>query len=503
MACFTGPVVVDDRDGAHPGSTVMIYDQDGDGDMEIALGDVSFNCMNMMTNGGTKDVAWMSAQDDHFPVYDTPVDIPTFPGGYYLDLDNDGKRDMVVAPNGKFVNEDRQGVWFYKNTASGNGHTFELQTKRFLTGDMIDLGTATNPALVDIDADGLLDLVVGNQGYYSGGLYRASLYLYRNTGTATNPAFTLEDSDWLGMSEFTPDVTDFSPAFGDVDNDGDVDLVVGHSIGELFYYRNTAGPGNPLQFERDLNPIWILMDVGSFSKPVIADLDSDGLHDVLVGERNGNLNFFRNEGSVGNPVFSENPTIEKLGAVDTRVPPSDLGYCAPAIIMQPNGAFLLVTGTFEGHLEAYTNVVASTSPYAVVSSKWGNVDDGNRSTPAFGDLDGDGILEMVTGNLRGGLSLYKTELVDCTVSTQTAVPAGKTRQPRLSPNPARESVRVDWPIAKTVQWRVFDALGRSLAQGEAPTGTFTIPVNRWPAGTYFLILTSADGASGSAVFMVE
>jgi hypothetical protein len=282
---FSSPGSADDRGGnkRHPGSTVMTYDQDGDGDKEVVLGDISFNCLNMMTNGGAPALAWMTAQDVAFPSYDTPVDITIFPAAFYLDLNNDGKKDLVAAPNNKFFNEDRNGVWYYPNTAP-TGHVFELETKSFLVSDMIDLGSGSHPALADVNADGLLDLVVGNFGYFTPGVAQnASLYLFLNTGTATAPRFTLADNDWQGLSEFVPNDYDFCPSFGDLDNDLDLDLLVGSNGGSLYYYRNVAGAGKPMQFQRDFNVMWVSMDVGSYSTPAIIDLDGDGVKDVVMG----------------------------------------------------------------------------------------------------------------------------------------------------------------------------------------------------------------------------
>ncbi|MBL7775487.1 MAG: T9SS type A sorting domain-containing protein, partial [Saprospiraceae bacterium] len=369
--------------------------------------------------------------------------------------------------------------------------------KGFLVGDMIDLGSATHPALVDVNADGLLDLVVGNYGYFTPGIAQnASLYYFRNTGTPTAPKFTLENSDWLGLSEFAPNDFDFYPAFGDLDNDNDLDLLVGSTGGALYYYRNIAGPGQPMQFQRSFDLMWVLMDVGSYSTPAIVDLDSDGLKDIVMGERNGNLNFFRNTGALDNPKFNAAPTFSKLGQVDARFTSTDtidVGFSAPVFIEQPNGALLLITGTQGGHLLAHTNVVAWEDPYPLVSETWGNIDEGNRSAPAFGDLDNDGILEMVVGNLRGGLSMFKTVLVDCTTSSSQTPAAPIAPQPQVAPNPAGNWVRVEWPLGQAVDWQAFDLLGRLVAQGQAPAGVFTISLQNWNAGAYLLTLRSAKG----------
>ncbi|MFN0015453.1 MAG: T9SS type A sorting domain-containing protein [Saprospiraceae bacterium] len=499
---FAGQLPVDDRgEGTrHPGSTLMLYDDDGDGDKELVTGDVSFTCMNQMTNYGSPAEAWMAEQDVNFPSYSTPVVMPQFPAAFYMDANNDGHGDLLVAPNNKFVNDDRNGCWLYLNTAQ-NGHYFELETKRFLVGEMVDVGTASHPALVDVNADGLLDLVIGNYGYYTpGSSQNASLYLFLNTGTPTKPSFLLSNADWLGLSAFTPNDYDFYPTFGDLDNDGDLDLLVGSQLGALYYFRNTAGAGMPMQFQQNFNVIWATMDVGQYSTPAILDLDNDGVKDIVVGERNGNINFFKNTGAPDNPVFSAQPTLNKVGNIDTRAPQSDVGFSAPVFVQQPSGERLLVTGTYEGSIQAYSNVSATNSAFFQESATWGNVDDGERSTVAFGDLDGDGILEMVGGNQRGGLTVYKTTLVDCSTTSTTAAGPGSIPEIRVSPNPARYWVRVDWQRAEPVEWRLFDLLGRQVARGEAPGGPFSISVGDLPKSTYMLELTQNGARAGRAVF---
>ncbi|MBK7939154.1 MAG: VCBS repeat-containing protein [Lewinellaceae bacterium] len=438
--------IPEEREERHLGASVLTYDQDGDGDKDLILGNISFECLGMFTNGGSADQAWMTAQDTAFPIYDNIVKLYNFPASYLLDIDNDGKKDLVVAPNSKTIGEDRTCSWFFRNTASA-GYHFELQYKSLLVDEMIDFGTSTHPAIADVNADGLPDLVVGNNGYFipfnPGNSNNGSLYLLLNTGTATQPKFDLADTDWLGMSEYAPDDFDFAPAFGDLDGDGDKDLLIGNYGGWLYYFRNTAGPNNPMVFQQDFNPMWVAMDVGSSSTPVIADLDGDGLQDILLGEYQGNINFFKNNGSGTTPLFANQPTIAKIGGIDTELITNGVGYSAPAVVTTPDGLDL-ITGGVNGQLRAYSNIFASTDPFQLLSLTWGNIDDGNRSSPALADLDNDGILELVTGNLRGGLDLYKTILVDCTVSTPVTEVPGRVLN--IQPNPAGDWARYNCPV---------------------------------------------------------
>jgi hypothetical protein len=121
---------------------------------------------------------------------------------------------------------------------------------------------------------------------------------YRNTGTAAAPTFVAAD----GVTVINPmagfDVgSDSTPAFADIDNDGDLDLFVGEINGTVKFYRNDGTASAPVFVAADgvtvINPL-NGFDVGLYAVPTFADIDNDGDLDAFVGGINGTVKFFEN-----------------------------------------------------------------------------------------------------------------------------------------------------------------------------------------------------------------
>ncbi|MBL0104935.1 MAG: VCBS repeat-containing protein [Bacteroidetes bacterium] len=218
----------------------------------------------LIVNDGTPAAADMGSQDTGFPSYDQSAMFNGFHFHAYIDLDNDGLKDLLAISD---ENENSHGMWFYKNVGTASVPLFEFREDNFLQNQMIEAGEVATPSVVDFDGDGLLDIVMGyNQYIGSTGGYKLSLRFYKNTGTPTNPAFELMNSDVSTISQFNY-LAMIYPTFGDLDGDGDLDLLLGSGLHD--YFESTRYKFN--------------INVSG------GDLNSDGKVDFVIGQSTGGL----------------------------------------------------------------------------------------------------------------------------------------------------------------------------------------------------------------------
>lgn len=445
-----------ERSGMHAGSTFMIYDEEGDGDMDIVLGDLSFQNLNRLLNGGDAEVAHITAQDTAFPAYNVPVDITTFPAPFLIDADNDGNKDMLVAPNKDGFSLNTDNVLFYQNISIDDTYVFSYQNDTIFTTQMIDVGTGSKPVFFDYNADGLNDLIIGNFGYFDAGTFKGQLALYKNTGTAEDPEFTLITRDFANMDIFG--FRSLHPTFGDLDGDGDLDMLVGEENGFVHYFRNNAAAGEAASFVL-AGPNYQGIDPGKFSAPNLFDINNDGLLDLIIGEQNGNLNYYENTGTIDAPVFTL--ITEAWGGVDVREPGFLTGHSAPYIYQLPDGSLELFVGAESGHIYKYYPADAASLTFPLISGTFNDIDEGAKTGVALADITNDGIPELITGNDRGGVTLYRDKNTVVSLTTYSNYP-----EIRIFPNPTNGYLYVNSELPMELQYSIYDITGRVVQTGK-------------------------------------
>jgi hypothetical protein len=283
--------------------------------------------------------AWASAA---FPIKADTETVETHifdPGGhaapFLVDLDGDGRRDLVVGGiGGRFR--------FFPNTNTDAEPRFEGGS-RWLLAEGVPAQVrnwccmAAAPQFVDLDADGIVDLTAGSYGGPS--------YWFRGVGDGS---FKLPHQllEWRGHTLLArEDIFSQRTTTGRLDGqlssyaanlawtkwngDEQWDLLIGNHYGQLFVFRGGPGrfgpPGLP-EFARmsldkarlpanelAIGGMQVLPQGDEHAAPAVADWDGDGLWDILLGSKSGNVYLLKNSGSPHAPEFKSRELILKGG----------------------------------------------------------------------------------------------------------------------------------------------------------------------------------------------
>jgi len=464
----------------HSGSTVLAFDVEQDNDLDLLLGDVSDSTFTFLLNGGNNDTANMTSLSPNYLGQETYL----FPAAFLVDFDHDGHKDLLTAPNDEIFFENTQQVNAFKNTVE-NGFDFVLESSNFLADKMIDVGSEAYPVLIDYNADGLLDIVIGNRGLFDKEelKYYASLILYENIGTLNTPAFRWVTDDFMSLRQY--EYFGIFPSFGDLDQDGDKDLVIGDKNGHLHYFKNIAPVNEAMNLVLE-SPSFISISSNNFAAPFCYDLNEDGWLDLVIGERFGRLFYYENDGL--NEDLSFSLVSEFLGEVDVRQNSEPVGFAVPFIYEEENQKYLLVN-TLQGNLFLYTDL--GNPSFTLLNTHFSDIRGSGEGGLAIQDIDGDSHLDLMVGNARGGMSLY----------TQNPVYNGLSNISEeadfcLYPNPASDFIFIEMPFhldQQEIHLQVFDVLGQlqnsRLIKGQK---SFELDIKDWERGIYFLKIV-ADG----------
>ena len=145
-------------------------------------------------------------------------------------------------------------------------------------------------------------------------------------------------------------------------------------------------------------------DFGFNAHPTLFDIDNDNDLDIIVGEALGNLNFVENVGDSIN--FNFDLRNENFGGVDVSEWWTNIGLSSPVFYKNGNNLELYV-GSKRGTIFKYDNIENNlTGNFNLVDSNFKTINVGSHSSPAIFDLNNDSLEDFIIGNKRGGLSLF-------------------------------------------------------------------------------------------------
>lgn len=493
-----------DRDGPHrhTGGTILAVDLDQDNLRDLIVGDVTENNLAaVMIDETVSGIDSATAFHLNFPdIFQNtiPLNLRTFPAPFYEDVNNDGVSDLIVGVNTFSDGEDRRSLVLFLNNGEEDLPDFAYVQDDFLQEGQIDLGLSAYPVFFDLNQDGLKDLIVSNRKYFEfENNYTSQIWVYRNIGTATNPAFSLIDENWLNLP--ARQWQSVYPTFGDLDGDGDDDLIIGTLEGEVHFFENLAGPGNPAIFIDPVAPISDaddeIIDPGQNATPQLVDLDEDGKLDLVIGELNGNINYYRNTGT--NTEFEFTFVKDSLGGVVATSLLGIQGKVVPFFFKNENNELELLIGTETGQINHFNNISGNLNgDFNLVTEDYENIKEGERCAVFLSDINGDGLQDLIVGNVGGGLGIYTHAPVDVAEIRSNG-------DIQIYPNPSHDFFRVelDSHVILPTTLSVFDCTGRLVKNEWLNAHQNTITSEELSAGAYIVKVNGSNIQAASTLIV--
>ncbi len=272
----------------HGASAINFIDIDNDLDYDLAWGDFFQQSLYIIINIGDSqnpnmdNINIINQYPSNSPVLSAGLNMPSF-----TDIDNDSDKDLFVTVLSGAYGYQLINNFYYYNYENGQ---YNLQTQEFI--QTLDLFSDIYPDLVDIDSDGDLDLFVGTASDLSEFPISGKIKFYENIGNDLDgePIWNLVDDDFLGSNLGY----NLSLDFGDIDLDGDYDIVLGDYNGIVNLYLNNGNENQPFfEFHEQIEQI----DLSGYTIPKLVDIDLDLDLDLFIGQSTGNISFYENIGT--------------------------------------------------------------------------------------------------------------------------------------------------------------------------------------------------------------
>lgn len=437
--------------------TAAVGDLDGDGDLEIVINDLSGYTYAFHHDGS--EVADGDANPSTFGVI-----APRRSSGGVLeafgrtspalvDVDGDGRAEILF---GSKFQSALANDYFYALEGDGSGANAVGWPKQLAPQS----GFLASPSVADIDGDSTLEIVAPCEN--------DSLYVWHLDGTK-QPGFPIRlRNDAINADSLTP-----SPAFGDFDGDGKLEMVVVSVFRELVGGKNIWRSYVSIRNEDgSLLPGWPqVVDDLSESSPVVGDIDGDGDLDVVYGIGGNEASDF---------LFAWNAQGQMIRGFP--IPIAGFVRATPTLAdFDGNGTLDIALATWDRLIHVWD----TGAPYDAALVPWPTFRGNNNRTGVFGQ-------HVVTS------------------ADAPVVPASRSQIASVVPNPFNPQTVIRFELGQDgqrVRLDVYDLHGRrvrSLVDGVLTRGTHDARWNGTDAsgapvatGVYFAVL-QIDGAHSSA-----
>lgn len=353
------------------------------------------------------------------------------------------------------------------------------------------------PEFADIDADGDLDYFMSNPE-------ANKIYYQENIGSATAPEFADTVANPFSLD---PSTGSFAPIFGDLDDDGDLDMLsTNYDDGTAMYYENTGTDTDPVFDTEVISPFGL--EAVYFINSDFVDIDDDGDLDIMGVQYNEddssvNIYFIENSGTAEAPAF-EAPVVDPFGITVTS---TDYFSFIDFVDLDEDGDMDFFRCQIYGEeVHYHENTGTASEPEFGSGSGLGSpfgIDalgpDQYFTAPTTADIDGDGDYDFFATSYYGPTLFYENR----TYVASIADPGENNFELSVYPNPANDVLRLNTSLTneEVQEVAIYGLDGRNvyrsqLLEQEIATGNF---VN----GMYLLEITTVSGNKKQLKFVKE
>ena len=346
----------------------------------------------------------------------TPAAVPGWPAALaaptsasvtLADLDGDARIEVIVGADQLYVFRADGTEWMDGDQSPATLGVFSTLLHNI----------ASSPAVADVDLDGSPDIIAAS--------WNDSLVAVFHSNGTLLPGWPKK-----GSAPFWS-----SPAVGDLDADGDPDIVIGSNAGRLYAWR---ADGTEVR-DGDSNPatdgVYFVPTGSVFSSPAVADLNGDGLREVVFGSSGGRVYALRNGTALPGWPLVASGLMSSSPAVGDVLPGAGSVAGLEVAMASSNDSLYLLTSAGQraprlaaaaraDHRQRARDVARAGAAAApprrqraprdhrrrrrergaydgsgAILPGWGAVSIGmaTEASPAVADLDGDGSLEVLIG----------------------------------------------------------------------------------------------------------
>ena len=436
-------------------------DVDGDNLYDLLIGRDVHGLRYYKNTGTSGSPSWSQANTFSFAGNSTYWNNPTL-----VDFDKDDNPDMIMGTSDGFV-------FYYENTGSATSPSYQYRSDYFIT--IKNDGSGGTISFGDFDLDGDPDLISGN--------WLGKINYYENIGSYGAPVYQKKNN---AVSNLSTESIYSTPAFVDFDLDGDLDVIAGCLNGKIFLYKNNDG------VFANSSSVFAGIQASGGSYCDMADIDNDGDLDLVIsGDAASDFRLYRNDGSDNftedNDIFSG---LTLISRASVRFADVENDGDQDIIVGKLMGTFTMLEniGSPDSAVYQYNEDI------------FADIEVDQNACADFADIFGNGKPDMATAEYNGTFFCYKNLFANVTgVERENDFsPAGYYLSANY-PNPFNPVTHIEYfiPEKSFVSLEVYNITGEKVAtliNSEQPAGSYNVQFDgkNLGSGIYFYSLRAGD-----------